>query len=246
MHAVGAIPAKPGMIAGEDHGAGTTVTDSGTAIVMIGVEAAAMTATVTPGNRAIPTVDATVGTGVRRGIGVVTSRMVATSAATRVDSITGATETTTAGTGAIGMIATRVIYANLADPRIAVAKAATTVKTGVEDAVANGVITAEARTSDSGAGAIIVSMSAPSAKIVVVPMNMRHVKIATTGAATSMMTSRVLIGTNAGVMTIGAMIDTVMIAVAITMAVRTGGAKSAVDIARTISGGAMTGAAAAA
>ncbi|MGJ9495033.1 hypothetical protein ACRQEF_07550 [Actinotignum sp. GS-2025a] len=239
--ALGTIPAKPGMTAEEAHGVGITVKETGTVIITTGVGAAAMAATVTHGNREILAVNATVETGVRRGIVVVTSRMVATNEATRADSITVTTETTTAGTGAIGMIATRVIHVNLADPGIVAAKAATTVKTGAEDAVANGAITAEARTSDSGAGAIIVSMSAPSAKIVVVPKNMRYAKTTATGAATTMMTSRALSGTNAGVTTIA-----VMITVAITIAVRTGGAKSVVDTVRTISVGAMTGAAAAA
>ncbi|MFG6162037.1 hypothetical protein ACFMOM_06900 [Schaalia turicensis] len=123
--------------------------------------------------------------------------------------------------------------------------AATTVKTGAEDAVASGAITAEARTSDSVAGAMIVSMSALTAKIVVVPKNTRYAITAATGAATTMMTSRALIGTNAGVTTIGVMIGVVMITVAITIAVRTGGAKRVVDTVRTISGSVMIGAAAA-
>ncbi|MGJ9479173.1 hypothetical protein [Actinotignum sp. GS-2025b] len=241
--ALGTIPAKPGMTAAEAHGVGITVKETGTVITTTGVGAAAMAATVTHGNRETFAVNATVETGVRRGIGAVISRTAATNEATRVDSITVTTETTTAGTGAIGMIASRVIHADLADPGIVVAIAATTAKTGAEDAVANGAITAEARTSDSVARAMIVSMSALTAKIVVVPKNTRYAKTAATGAATTMMTSRALSGTNAGVPTIGAMIGTVMITVAITIAVRTGGTKNAVDTARTISGGVMTGAA---
>ena len=112
--------------------------------------------------------------------------------------------------------------------------------------MASGAITAEARTSDSVARAMIVSMRALIAKIVVVPKNTRYATTAATGAATTMMTSRALSGTSADVTTIGAMIGAVMITVAITIAVRTGGAKSAVDTVRTISVDAMIGAVAAA
>ncbi|EPD26452.1 hypothetical protein HMPREF9237_01074 [Actinotignum schaalii FB123-CNA-2] len=237
--AIRAIPAMPGMTAAEAHGVGIIEKKTGTVTKGTDVVAVVMIAatTVTPGNREIPVAGAMVVPGALRGTVRVNSTMVAANADRRVDSTTDVTVTTIVDTGAIGMTGIRVNRANPEVPGIAAVKAATT---GAADGVASGAIIAGARTGDSGSGVMIVIMSVPGAKIVVVPTKTNPVIITTTGAATSMTTSSSLIAVSAGVTTTGRMAGAVMSAVAIAT-----GVTNVVDIAKKIKAGVMTAAAAA-
>ncbi len=229
----------PGMITVADHGGGITVNPGGTGIKVIGAEAAVMIGAriASHGNREIPMVGAIVATGARRGTVEANSKMVTVNTGRRADSITAVTVRTIVDTGAIGTTGIQTNHASREVPGIGAAKAAMIVATGAQAAAANGVKTAGARISDSVGAAMIVTMTALDAKIVVVPTKMNHAITTTTGAATRAMPGAVLSVTIIGVATGAA-----MSAVAITIAGMIGAARTVAGIARTIRSGGMIGA----